>query len=71
MVSPGGVRSIWVRHDLQNFKLRLSALEATSAQEGIVLTAGQLAAQKHEALGEIITEHPGYRVAQDTYYVGT
>ena len=26
---------------------------------------------KLEALGEITTEHPGYLIAQDTYYVGT
>ena len=27
--------------------------------------------EKQEAFGEIETEHPGYLVAQDTYYVGT
>lgn len=27
--------------------------------------------EKLEALGEIETQHPGYLVAQDTYYVGT
>ena len=75
IVSPGGVRSVWLRHDLHTFKLRLKALEAKSAQEGILLTESQLAAlekakEEKKAQGEIETYHPGYLGAQDTYYVG-
>jgi transposase InsO family protein len=74
-VSPSGVRSIWLRHDLASFKQRLSALEKRVAGQGILLTDAQVAALERKqdddlAQGEIETAHPGYPGSQDTFYVG-
>lgn len=74
-ISPGGVRSIWMRNNLETFQKRLKALEVKSAEEGVVLSEEQLlllekSKEEKIAYGEIETHHPGYLISQDTYYVG-
>ena len=75
ILSPGGVRSIWLRHGLENRKLRLKRLERWAAEEGNVLTESQVKAleeakEEKEARGEIESYHPGFLIGQDTFYVG-
>ncbi len=74
-ISDGGVRSIWLRHNLQIASLRLKRLEKWSAENSQVLTESQVQAleeakQEKEAHGEIESHHPGFLLGQDTYYVG-
>jgi transposase InsO family protein len=75
IVSPGGIRSIWLRHELERRSLRLKRLEKWAAEEGHVLTERQVqslekAKEEKEAHGEIETYHPGFLFGQDTFYVG-
>lgn len=76
LISAGGVRSIWQRNNVETFAKRLKVLEERSAKEGIVYTEEQLAAlekaqqEKNISIDEIDTQHPGYLIAQDTFYVG-
>ena len=74
-LSPGGIRSIWLRNDLATKALRLKRLEKYSAQENNILTESQVQALEEakvqkESHGEIETFHPGFLLGQDSYYVG-
>lgn len=77
-ISGSGVRSVWLRHNLENFKKRLKALEEKVARNGIEVTDSRSTtiavlerkASDDEARGEIETAHPGYLGSQDTFYVG-
>lgn len=55
-VSAGGVRSIWLRHNLANFKQYLNALEKAVAEKGIILHESQvqtLERKKDDELGNV------------------
>ena len=47
-ISAGGVRSVWLRHDLEVFDKRLKRLEARIAKEGLILTEAQLIAMERK-----------------------
>ncbi len=74
--SPSGVREIWKRNKLTTRKERFTALEERMAKEGLILTEPQVQAlERYQrsrvvVLDEIETHHPGFLVAQDTFYVG-
>ena len=75
-ISPGGIRSVWLRHGLEIKSKRLKRLENWAAENTPILTESQVEALERvkevdEAHGEIETFHPGFLVAQDTYFVGT
>jgi hypothetical protein len=74
-ISGGGVRSVWMRHQLEKKFLRLKRLEKWSAENHGILTESQIKAmeeqrEEKEACGEIETHHSGFLFSQDSYYVG-
>jgi len=74
-VSPGGVRNVWLRHDLGTRHQRLLRLEATVQRETLVLTEEQMRLlERHSVdyrLRHVESSRPGELLNQDTFYWGT
>ncbi len=65
MISPGGVRSIWMRHNLHIKALRLRRLEKWAAENSRVLTESQVQAletakEEKEVFGEVESHYRGF-----------
>ena len=74
-ISSSGVRSIWLRNNLETKDLRLKRLEKWASENRGILTESQVQALEEqkiekEAHGEIETHHSGFLLGQDTYYIG-
>jgi transposase InsO family protein len=74
-VSPGGVRNVWLRHELETRHKRLLRLETVAQGETIVLTEHQMQLLERHSVDfrcrHIESSRPGELLNQDTFYWGT
>jgi transposase InsO family protein len=74
-VSPGGVRNVWLRHDLGTRHKRLLRLESAAQGETLVLSEEQvLLLERHSVdyrLRHVESSRPGELLNQDTFYWGS
>ena len=74
-ISHNGVRSVWLRYDLETRQKRFEALMAKSEQGELRITDRQmdafrvLARRFTDESGELLSKHPGYLLVQDTFEV--
>lgn len=75
MVSAGGVRGVWSRHELDGKQARLLRLEKTSRERRLTLNDEQIKLLERFSPEfrerHIVTHHTGDLVAVDTFFVGT
>lgn len=74
-VSSGGVRGVWLRHDLETRYKRLMRLEAASRDDTLVLSDEQVQLlERHSPefrCRHVESSRPGELLNQDTFYWGT
>jgi hypothetical protein len=71
-VSPTGVRSVWLRHDLGTRHQRLLRLEREAQEETFVLSEEQIELLERHSVDfrcrHVETSRPGGLLNQDTFY---
>jgi len=75
VLSPSGVRGVWLRNNIETCPKRLKSLSDKVSKENIILSDSQVVALERArpskaSHGAIETFYPGYLVAQDTCYIG-
>jgi len=74
-VSPSGVRSVWIRHELQTRHQRLMRLEREAQGDTFVLSEKQIALLERHSVDfrckHVESSRPGELLNQDTFYWGT
>jgi len=74
-ISAGGVRGVWLRHDLETRHKRLLRLEREAQQGDLVLTEKQIALLERHSVDfrcrHVESSRPGELLNQDTFYWGT
>ncbi len=74
-ISPNGVRSVWLRYELETKQKRLLALKAKADQGDVRITPKQLEAvrvivqQLMDKSGKLVSLYPGFIIVQDTLQV--
>lgn len=74
-VSSGGVRGVWLRHDIETAHKRLLRLERHTRETPFVLTEAQLRLLERHSVDfrcrHVESSRPGELLNQDTFYWGT
>ncbi len=74
-ISPNGVRSVWLRYEMETRQKRMLALKAKADQGDIRITGKQLEAiqvimqRLVDKSGKLVSLYPGYIIVQDTLQV--
>jgi len=60
-ISPGGVRNVWLRNNIETIKKRLAVLQENRAKDGLMLSeAFENREESKEIYGELQTDYPDF-----------